>query len=98
MFLHFGEKIGKYGGDLEVGKGVEGEDNCGDDDETDGDERHNLNIERFLSSREKSSSRASPLLRVMCVVFQRGPTSTSGSDQGCPVGRTLVPQPGSGRC
>ena len=45
-----------------------------------------------------SSSRASPLLRVMCVVFQRGPTSTSVSDQGCPVGRTLVPQPGSGRC
>ena len=47
MFLHFGEKIGKYGGDLEVGKGVEGEDNCGDDDETDGDERHNLSKQRF---------------------------------------------------
>ena len=50
MFQHFGDKSGDYGNDLEVGKGVEGEDNCGDDDETDGDERHNLSIERFVIS------------------------------------------------
>ena len=34
-------KSGEHG-DLEVGKGVEGEDNGRDDDEADGDQSHNL--------------------------------------------------------
>ena len=50
MFQHFGDKRGDHGGDLEVGKSVEGEDNCGDDDETYGDERHNLSNERYVIS------------------------------------------------
>ena len=35
-------KSDDHSGYLEVGEGVQGEDNGGDDDEADGDKRHNL--------------------------------------------------------
>ena len=91
---------GNQGDHLEVGKGVQGEDDGWDDDEADGDERHNLMSKGRSSENSYINSRSlvSPVLQERCEVFRISPTSTSVFGQECPAGRTLAPRPGSGRC